>query len=172
MRHHRPFALTTPFSGTFIVAVLLASVLAGVGVGVGLTWAYGLTSSTSILLCVALASMTTCLGANLLRRALIQAVFTPERTAPRLESTPQRFGFRRVFGVHLSRKASISPAENTYNPEIYAETTRTTGEFQPATIVYEVPGGYANSDTFHRDQALANARQALLSMDHTKQIPH
>ncbi len=40
------------------------------------------------------------------------------------------------------------------------------------TVVYEGYADYPQSDTHHRDKVLAQAKQALLSMDHTKAIPH
>lgn len=41
------------------------------------------------------------------------------------------------------------------------------------TVVYDnSPVEYPKSDTYHRDKVLASAKQALLSMDHTKAIPH
>jgi hypothetical protein len=40
------------------------------------------------------------------------------------------------------------------------------------TIVYENNSHYPHSDTFGRDQALSIARHTLLSMDHTKAVPH
>lgn len=40
------------------------------------------------------------------------------------------------------------------------------------TIVYEHAEEHTRCDTYHRDKVLASAKQALLSMDHTKSIPH
>lgn len=45
-------------------------------------------------------------------------------------------------------------------------------QFRPATIMYEALGTHTNTDTCPRDQAVVNAKLVLLSMDHTKQIPH
>lgn len=41
-----------------------------------------------------------------------------------------------------------------------------------STIIYDTMDDYPRSDTYHRDRVLASARQALLSMDHTKSVPH
>jgi len=40
------------------------------------------------------------------------------------------------------------------------------------TIVYDIHNEDARSDSYNRDEFLASAKQTLLSMDHTKAIPH
>lgn len=49
---------------------------------------------------------------------------------------------------------------------------KSTENKQFATVVYERQIEYPASDTYHRDKALASAKKALLSMDHTNSIPH
>jgi hypothetical protein len=66
-------------------------------------------------------------------------------------------------GPEPAKAASVAkaPVKQVENPE-------------PAitTVVYEGYADYPQSDTHHRDKVLAQAKQALLSMDHTKAIPH
>jgi hypothetical protein len=40
------------------------------------------------------------------------------------------------------------------------------------TVMFDNLPNYPQSETYHRDKVLASAKQALLSMDHTKHIPH
>ena len=58
-------------------------------------------------------------------------------------------------GLGAYRTSHIAPSEPLVN-----------------TVVYDNFPDFPQSDTYHRDRVLASAKQALLSMDHTKSIPH
>jgi hypothetical protein len=58
-------------------------------------------------------------------------------------------------------KVSFGPeqAENTKEPPVN-------------TVMYDGQAQYPASETYHRDKVVASAKQALLSMDHTKALPN
>jgi hypothetical protein len=57
-------------------------------------------------------------------------------------------------------------------PKQTIDTNREMVDSAITTVVYENLDNHPHADTFRRDKVLASAKQALLSMDHTKQIRH
>ncbi|NBO19210.1 MAG: hypothetical protein EBV03_08320 [Proteobacteria bacterium] len=172
--HRKPFTANDTVA-RFIRHVLLFSSCAGAIGGLILAHIYAFSPMTSVLMGVGTASLSACLCATMLRRMTWQQpAYQPRSDIPKLES---RMRFGRVFGVHMLKK-NHKKQPTTFADVIAAhiqpapQQTEDDGDFRPATIVYENMGGYSNSDTYSREQGVATARIALLSMDHTKQIPH
>jgi len=89
--------------------------------------------------------------------------------------------FRRVFdttdllfkGIVGNSPEPSKAAGKGVAPEAAAPSAPSAGAENVVTaVVYEAYADYPQSDTHHRDRVLAQARQALLSMDPTKAIPH
>lgn len=139
--------------------------------------------SAVVLIGVLGASVSASLTAIMLRRAqrnaLIQSCRQLLKDEPGLNEE-QKLRFSRVMAVSLMRRKTIKLSElkkelgipSALEPNYSIQPDLADEEFRPATIVYENLGRHSASDTYQREQALANARLALLSMDHTKQIPH
>ena len=72
--------------------------------------------------------------------------------------------FKGILSMGRSHAPEIAQAQNVSTP--------TKPNQNISTIVYDSIPDYPKSDTFHRDKVLASAKQALLSMDHTKSVPH
>lgn len=84
--------------------------------------------------------------------------------------------FRKVFDkTDLLFKGIVGdskePAKAVEQAQAVAKQTEKP-EAPITTVVYEGYADYPQSDTHHRDKVLAQAKQALLSMDHTKAVPH
>jgi hypothetical protein len=85
--------------------------------------------------------------------------------------------FRQIFDKTdrwfkgLLHKSEPSPERQIAAKRELAEYGETPAK-SITTIVYEGPIDYPESETHHRDKVLAQARDALLRMDHTKSIPH
>ena len=155
-------------------ALSIACIAGGAG-GLLFAWLYQFSPMAHVLSAVFSATCSACLCAVLLGRiAGLNTEYQPRASAPSLE---KRMRFSRVIGVHMLRKNTKKQpitfadviAANIQPPQPIAFENN---DFQPATIVYDSTGGYSSSDTFSREQGVATARIALLSMDHTKQIPH
>lgn len=83
-----------------------------------------------------------------------------------------RLGLNRGYLQPLADYNDLRPS-TPLSPAKTQETSQDT-EFQyttVTTITYDTQTNTPTSDTIARDR-LASARLALLSMDHTKQIPH
>jgi|GEM_PF-4389210 len=73
--------------------------------------------------------------------------------------------FRGMFSRSKERGKEVDSAHAAAKPVEKADHAIT-------TIVYDTYADYPQSDTYHRDKVLSSAKQALLSMDHTKAVPH
>ena len=85
--------------------------------------------------------------------------------------------FRQIFDkTDLLFKGLLEKSNHKYQALSQApaqEQVPTVAKEAPVTtFVYDGALEYPKSDTYHRDKVLASAKQALLSMDHTKSIPH
>jgi len=89
-----------------------------------------------------------------------------------------RDAFRQIFDkTDLLFKgiiANYKERQTARAQEIDISTGKTTEFKEPPvnTIMYDAYPDYPQSETYHRDKVLASAKQALLSMDHTKSVPH
>lgn len=73
-----------------------------------------------------------------------------------------------LFSVSKNRHQPPAPQASKQPAEAHKEIP----DSAITTVVYENIDHHPHADTFRRDKVLASARQALLSMDHTKQIRH
>ena len=62
--------------------------------------------------------------------------------------------------------------KNTGNPVYIEGDHKDKSPPAPEIVAYPSPIQYPESTTYHRDKVLAAAREALVSMDHTKMSPH
>lgn len=173
MKSHKPIAPEIAFR-TVRRAMWISCAAGGLG-GVLLAWLNQFSPMAYVLAAAVTATCSACLCARLLHRiAGLNNPYQPRAELPRLES---RLRFSRVLGIHMLKR-HYKKQNVTFSDVVASHIqpaslhTDDDGDFRPATIVYENMGRYSNSDTFSREQGLATARIALLSMDHTKQIPH
>jgi len=88
--------------------------------------------------------------------------------------------FRKIFdktdrlfrGLPANGKSPSQGLSQAQEPILYKEQAAETPGPAINTVVYDNFPDYPQSDTYHRDRVLSSAKQALLSMDHTKSIPH
>lgn len=71
-------------------------------------------------------------------------------------------GMTRRLGLTESQKVQAPAQEQEQAPQ----------QNSKQTVIYEPQINYPESNTYHRDKVIAQAKQALLGMDHTKLPPH
>jgi len=81
-------------------------------------------------------------------------------------------GINRDIFCRIIKRSPAPEACKLVVNQPYITRSSTTHDGTINTIIYEDMPDYPRSDTFPRDQMLASARHTLLSMDHTKSIPH
>jgi hypothetical protein len=116
-------------------------------------------------------STTGVLSASMLTMGLFGASFGINRDLFRHVFDNTDLWFRGI--VSKSKKPDViqQPAATpkvSFGPE-HAENIK---EGPVTTVMYEGQTQYPPSETYHRDKVVASAKQALLSMDHTKSIPN
>jgi hypothetical protein len=116
-------------------------------------------------------STTGVMAASMLTMGLFGASFGVNRDLFRHVFDKTDLWFRGIVSKNKKPEAVHQPASApkvSFGPE-HAESTK---EAPVTTVVYENQPQYPASETYHRDKVMASAKQALLSMDHTKALPN